>query len=327
MLIRVENLTKYYGNLRGVVDVSFHVEAGEVLGFLGPNGAGKSTTMRILTGYMPPSSGSAWVANFSISQEPLEVQKRLGYLPENNPLYADMTVKSYLGFVASMKGMSGADKDAGIQKVVGSCGLDDVAHRIIGHLSKGYRQRVGLAQAMVNDPPVLILDEPTSGLDPAQIVEIRNLISELKGDRTIILSTHILPEVTMVCDRVVIVHHGKVAAEGALDTLAVDMQADSTIRISAIGRADALFSKMRAVSRVESVELLGTSTGEEVHFEVHAKGGDDVRPDLVAAVSAAGGNLTELRQIRLTLEDIFVRIVSGEQKHDEEISEETIINA
>ena len=299
-------------------DISFQVEEGEVLGFLGPNGAGKSTTMRILTGYMPPNSGSAWVANVNVSESPLEAQKNLGYLPENNPLYGDMTVRTYLNFVASMKGMSGAEKDAGIKRVVGSCGLEDVANRLIVNLSKGYRQRVGLAQAMVNDPPVLILDEPTSGLDPAQIVEIRNLILELKGNRTLILSTHILPEVNMVCDRVVIIHQGEVAAEGALDTLAANVQADSTIRVSAIGGVGTLSDKMKTVSGVERVELLGTSTGEEAHFEVHAKSGDDIRSDLVAAVSAAEGKLTEIRQVRLTLEDLFVRIVSGEQKHDEE---------
>lgn len=317
-MIRVENLTKYYGNLRGVVDISFRVEEGEVLGFLGPNGAGKSTTMRILTGYMPPNSGSAWIADCNVSEEPLEAQRNLGYLPENNPLYTDMTVKSFLGFVASMKGMGGADKDASVRKVIGSCGLEEVANRTIGHLSKGYRQRVGLAQAMVNDPPVLILDEPTSGLDPAQIVEIRNLISELKGSRTLILSTHILPEVNMVCDRVVIIHHGKVAAEGALDTLAANMQEDSIIRVSAIGGADALPGKMRAVPGVGRVELLGRSAGEEAHFEAHAKGGADIRSDLAAAVFASGGKLTEIRQVRLTLEDLFVRIVSGESKHDGE---------
>ncbi|MCY3825725.1 MAG: ATP-binding cassette domain-containing protein, partial [Nitrospinae bacterium] len=217
-MIRVENHTKFYGNLRGVEDISFQVAEGEVLGFLGPNGAGKSTTMRILTGYMPPNSGSAWVADVNVSDSPLEAQKNLGYLPENNPLYGDMTVRAYLNFVASLKGMSGAEKDAGIRRVIGSCGLEEVVDRLIGNLSKGYRQRVGLAQAMVNDPPVLILDEPTSGLDPAQIVEIRNLISELKGNRTLILSTHILPEVNMVCDRVVIIHQGQIAAEGALDS-------------------------------------------------------------------------------------------------------------
>ena len=317
-MIRVENLTKYYGNLRGVEDISFRVEEGEVLGFLGPNGAGKSTTMRILTGYMPPNSGSAWVADFNVSESPLEAQKNLGYLPENNPLYREMTVRAYLNFVASMKGMSGAEKDAGIQRVVGSCGLEDVANRLIGNLSKGYRQRVGLAQAMVNDPPVLILDEPTSGLDPAQIVEIRNLISELKGNRTLILSTHILPEVNMVCDRVVIIHRGRVAAEGALDALAANMQAEITIRLSATGVADAISDKLKTVSGVARIELLGTSTGEESHFEVHAKGDDDIRSDLVAAVYAAEGKLTEIRQTRLTLEDLFVRIVSGEQEQDEE---------
>ena len=317
-MIRVENLTKYYGNLRGVTDISFQVEEGEVLGFLGPNGAGKSTTMRILTGYMPPNSGSAWVVGINVSESPLEAQKNMGYLPENNPLYGEMTVTAYLNFVASMKGMSGAEKSAGIQRVVGSCGLDDVANRLIGNLSKGYRQRVGLAQAMVNDPAVLILDEPTSGLDPAQIVEIRNLISELKGNRTLILSTHILPEVNMVCDRVVIIHQGRVAAEGALDALAANLQTDSTIRVSATGLTNALSDKMKAVPGVKRIELLGTSTGEEAHFEVSTKGGEDVRSDLVAAVSAAEGKLTEIRQVRLTLEDLFVRIVSGEQKHDEE---------
>ena len=317
-MIRVENLTKYYGNLRGVTDISFQVEEGEVLGFLGPNGAGKSTTMRILTGYMPPNSGAAWVAGINVSDSPLEAQKNMGYLPENNPLYGEMTVKAYLNFVASMKGMSGSEKAAGIQRVINNCGLEEVAHRLIGNLSKGYRQRVGLAQAMVNDPPVLILDEPTSGLDPAQIVEIRNLISELKGNRTLILSTHILPEVNMVCDRVVIIHQGRVAAEGALDALAANLQADSTIRVSAIGAANALSGKMKTVRGVERVELLGTSQGQESHFEVSSTGGGDIRSDLVAAVSAADGKLTEIRQVRLTLEDLFVRIVSGEQKHDEE---------
>lgn len=317
-MIRVENLTKYYGNLRGVTDISFHVEEGEVLGFLGPNGAGKSTTMRVLTGYMPPNSGTAWVADINVSESPLEAQKNMGYLPENNPLYPEMTVRAYLNFVAAMKGMSGAEKEAGIRRVIGSCGLEDVAQRLIGNLSKGFRQRVGLAQAMVNDPPVLILDEPTSGLDPAQIVEIRNLISELKGNRTLILSTHILPEVNMVCDRVVIIHQGQVAAEGALDTLAANLGADSTIRVSAIGITGALSDKMKAVPGVERIELLGKSAEEEEHFEVHATGGDDIRAELVAAVSAAEGKLTEIRQVKLTLEDLFVRIVSGEQKHDEE---------
>lgn len=308
-------------------EISFQVAEGEVLGFLGPNGAGKSTTMRILTGYMPPNSGSAWVADVNVSDSPLEAQKNLGYLPENNPLYGDMTVRAYLNFVASMKGMSGAEKEAGIRRVTGSCGLEEVVDRLIGNLSKGYRQRVGLAQAMVNDPPVLILDEPTSGLDPAQIVEIRNLISELKGNRTLILSTHILPEVNMVCDRVVIIHQGQIAAEGALDSLAANMQADSTIRISAIGVAGALSDKMKTVPGVERVELLGASTGEETHFAVHAKGGDDIRSDLVAAVFAAEGKLTEICQVRLTLEDLFVRIVSGEHKHDEETVDEETVNA
>ncbi|MEE9273886.1 MAG: ATP-binding cassette domain-containing protein, partial [bacterium] len=210
-MIQVEGLTKFYGSVPGIEGISFGVEKGEILGFLGPNGAGKSTTMRILTGYMPPTSGTARVAGHDISANPLEVQRNLGYMPENNPLYPEMTVTAYLDVAAAIKGMRGQAKTAAVARVTASCGLGEVAMRLIGHLSKGYRQRVGLAQALVNNPPVLILDEPTSGLDPAQIVEIRHLIRGLKGEHTILLSTHILPEVSMVCDRVIIIDRGRVA--------------------------------------------------------------------------------------------------------------------
>lgn len=319
-MIEVAGLTKFYGNLPGIQDVTFKVNEGEIVGFLGPNGAGKSTTMRILTGFLPPTSGTVRVAGFDVTENPLEVQKRLGYLPENNPLYLEMTVLAYLNFVASVKGMRGGDKSAAIERVVASCGLKNVASRITGHLSKGYRQRVGLAQALVNDPPVLIMDEPTSGLDPAQIIEIRDLIRELKGNHTIILSTHILPEVNVICDRVVVIHQGRVAAEGSLDDLATDAREFVVIQVSALGDADALKSGLAAVGGVRAVNLKDGSPGGEVHMEVQAEKGGDVRADLAGAVSAAGGRLTELYQERVTLEDTFVRIIGGEQRSSEEVA-------
>jgi len=313
-LIRVEGLSKFYGSVPGIQDISFNVAKGEILGFLGPNGAGKSTTMKILTGYMPATSGLVTVADHDVSANPLEVQKLLGYLPENNPLYPEMTVTAYLHYVASLKGVRRADRKGAVERVIGDCGLEQVAVRVIGHLSKGYRQRVGLAQALVNDPPVLILDEPTSGLDPAQIIDIRNLIRGLKGSRTIILCTHILPEVNLVCDRVIVIHHGRIAAEGALDTLASDIQKDEIINVSAMGSADALRSGLSAVEGVQSVKTGDDGPGGEVRFEVHAERGREIRPALAAAVSGAGGQLIELHRTRLTLEDLFVKIIGGERK-------------
>jgi ABC-2 type transport system ATP-binding protein len=253
----------------------------------------------------------------NVAERPLEVKRSIGYMPESNPLYHDMTVTAYLGHMASLKGVSGTARKGAVARVVDNCGLGSVASRLIGHLSKGYRQRVGLAQSLVNDPPVLILDEPTSGLDPAQIIEIRNLIRSLRGSRTIVLSTHILPEVSMVCDRVVIIHQGRVAAEGPIDALATDVQAEEIIRVSAVGGAEALQGKLSSVPGVRQVRRTGASDGE-VHFEVRAERGREVRPALAAAVPAASGQLTELRRERLTLEELFVRIVSGERKQERE---------
>lgn len=317
-MIQVEALTKYYGNIQGIQNISFQVNKGEILGFLGPNGAGKSTTMRILTGYMPPTSGKAFVGGFDVSEKPLEAQKCIGYLPENNPLYPEMTVKAYLDFVASMKGMRGVNKNLDIDRVVGGCGLGSVVSRIIGHLSKGFRQRVGLAQALINDPPVLILDEPTSGLDPAQIIEIRELIRSLKGNHTIILSTHILPEVNAICDRVVIIHQGRVKEEGSIDDLTAQIQGGEVIRVSAIGALDLLEKSLAGVPRVRSVKVQDTSANGEVRFEVLSDEGEDVRPDLALAVTSAGGRLTELVQERIPLEKIFVDIVGADHWSEKE---------
>lgn len=222
-MIEVENLTKRYGDLVAVRDVSFAAARGEILGFLGPNGAGKTTTMRIITGFLPATSGTVRVANFDIFEQAHEVKRRIGYLPENPPLYNDMTVQSYLAFVARIKGMPRADIPEAEQRAVERCGLTEVRQRVLGQLSKGFRQRVGLAQALIHDPSVLILDEPTIGLDPRQIIEIRSLIRDLSGERTVILSTHILPEVAQLCDKVVIINRGRIAVEDTLERLTAEM--------------------------------------------------------------------------------------------------------
>tara|TARA_A100001037_G_C15152451_1_gene640350 strand:+ start:3710 stop:4666 length:957 start_codon:yes stop_codon:yes gene_type:complete len=314
-LINVDNLSKFYGNVEAVRGISFDVEEGEIVGFLGPNGAGKSTTMKILTGYMPASSGSAHIAGFDVSQDPLNVQKNLGYLPENNPLYPEMTVSAYLDYSASIKGLSSSEKNSAIGSVIEKCGLENVRSRVIGHLSKGYRQRVGLAQALVNDPPVMLLDEPTSGLDPAQIVEIRNLIKELKGNRTIMLSTHILPEVNMVCDRVVIIHQGRLAAAGELDALADSMNEKNRTFLSVVGEEDKFSEILKGIDGVENVRLRGIKNGE-VHYEVDSE--KDLRANLASVVYEKSGKLTEIRKESITLEEIFVKIVSGETGSIEE---------
>jgi len=318
-LINVDNLSKFYGSVEAVRGISFDVQEGEIIGFLGPNGAGKSTTMKILTGYMPASSGSAHIAGYDVSQDPLNVQKNLGYLPENNPLYPEMTVKAYLDYSASIKGLTGLEKNRSIDSVIEKCGLANVESRVIGHLSKGYRQRVGLAQALVNDPPVMLLDEPTSGLDPAQIVEIRNLIKDLKGNRTIMLSTHILPEVNMVCDRVVIIHQGRLAASGELDSLADSMNEKNRTFLSVLGQEDNFSNVLKEIDGVENVRLRGMKNGE-VHYEVDSA--KDLRASLASAVYEKSGKLTEIRKESITLEEIFVKIVSGETGSVEESGDE-----
>lgn len=218
-MVEVSRLTKYYADLPAIRDVSFTAQRGEILGFLGPNGAGKSTTMRIIAGFMPATEGTVTVDGFDVFKESHEVRRRLGYLPENPPLYSDMTTSSYLKFIARIKGVSRRQIRAALEATLEKCSLEAVAYRLLKHLSKGYRQRVGLAQALIHNPPVLILDEPTLGLDPKQIIEIRTLIKELSADRTVILSTHILPEVSQICDKVVIINEGKVVVEKGLDEL------------------------------------------------------------------------------------------------------------
>jgi ABC-2 type transport system ATP-binding protein len=245
-MLEVRNLTKRYGDIVAVRDVSFTAEQGQILGFLGPNGAGKTTTMRILTGFLPATSGTARVAGFDVFTESAEVRRRIGYLPENPPLYAEMTTEAYLRFVARIKGMARDAVEDGIDRVVKLCGLEAVRTRLLKHLSKGFRQRAGLAQALIHDPPVLVLDEPTIGLDPRQIIEIRSLVRELAGQRTVILSTHILPEVSQICEKVVIINDGQIVLE------------DDMKSITRTGSLEDVF--LRAVAKVSTPEAAGVST-------------------------------------------------------------------
>ena len=308
-MIEVKNLTKRYGPFTAVDDVSFKAERGEILGFLGPNGAGKTTTMRILTGYMPPSDGSALVAGYDVQEKPIEAKRRTGYLPETPPLYPDMTVRDYLDFCARIKGVPRGNRTSRVETVMGRTRIADMARRHCGKLSKGYRQRVGLAQALLHNPEVLILDEPTAGLDPKQIIETRQLIKELGGDHTVILSTHILPEVSQTCHRVVIINKGRVVAVDSPENLTSRLRGSETLylQVDALG-ADATEALQRVpgVTRVHASETRGAFAG----FEVESETGRDVRRDLAAAVVTHGWGLLELRPMRMSLEEIFLHLTT-----------------
>jgi ABC-2 type transport system ATP-binding protein len=310
-LIEVQNLTKRYGRFTAVDDVSFRVERGEILGFLGPNGAGKTTTMRILTGYMPATEGRAIVAGFDIFEQPVEAKRRTGYLPETPPLYPDMTVAEYLAFVAKIKGVPAADRKQRIRSVMERTWITDMASRQCAKLSKGYRQRVGLAQALIHNPDVLILDEPTAGLDPKQIIQTRQLIKELAGDHTVILSTHILPEVSQTCERVVIINRGKVVAVDTPDNLTARLRGSETMYVQVDltgGDAAMPLSRVPGVTRVVEVDRRDSAVG----YEVDSEQGRDVRRDLARAVVASGAGLLELRPMRMSLEQIFLSLTTEE---------------
>jgi ABC-2 type transport system ATP-binding protein len=311
-VIEVDRLTKHYGPVAAIRDVSFSVEKGAIVGFLGPNGAGKTTTMRILSCFMPATSGTARVAGFDVFEQSIEVRRRIGYLPENVPLYTDMTVGAYLDFVADIKGLGRAERRRQVAEVTARCLIEDVRGRLIGRLSKGYRQRVGLAQALIADPEVLILDEPTIGLDPKQIVEIRALIKSLAGAHTVILSTHILPEVSMVCEAVVIINRGQIVASGPLDRLMDELSPVARIQVQVEGPAELVGSSLRALPGVRRVESRG-ATDAVATFVVEADRARDVRPDIVRLVTGQRWSLLELRSLALSLEDLFIRVVAGEE--------------
>ena len=309
-MIEVDHLSKRYGPVTAVDDVSFRVESGQILGFLGPNGAGKTTTMRILTGYMPATSGRATVAGYDVFEQPLEAKKRTGYLPETPPLYPDMTVREYLTFVAKIKGLRANIKDR-VDAVMKRTWVADMADRHCAKLSKGYKQRVGLAQALIHNPDVLILDEPTAGLDPKQIIETRQLIKELAGDHTIVLSTHILPEVSQTCQRVVIINKGRVVAVDTPENLTARLRGSETmyVQVDAMG-ADAA----SALQRVPGVTRVVATAGHDgfAGYEVESQQGHDIRRDLARSVVSSGWGLLELRPLRLSLEDVFLSLTTEE---------------
>jgi ABC-2 type transport system ATP-binding protein len=316
-MIKVEGLTKRYARNVAVDGISFEVAKGQIVGFLGPNGAGKTTTMRILTCFLPPTAGAASVAGFDVLEQPMEVKKRIGYLPESPPLYPEMEVVEYLQFVGRLKGLAGADLARRIDEVSERCSITDVRTKLNGRLSKGYRQRVGLAQAIIHNPDVLILDEPTAGLDPKQILETRQLIRGLAGNHTIILSTHILPEVEQTCEQVVIISKGKLVATDSVSNLTNRLRGSESVAVeveSPTGELDsaAVRERLEKVSGVAKV-LLKETRDHKGFFEVESQQGHHVRAGLARAVVESGWNLTELRPVALSLEEVFLQLTAVEK--------------
>jgi ABC-2 type transport system ATP-binding protein len=308
-MIEVQDATKRFGDYTAIERVTFSVAKGEVLAFLGPNGAGKTTTMRILTCFLPATEGTARVAGFDCFEQPGEVKRRIGYLPETPPVYHELTVSEYLTFVGRIKGMTSEDLRVALDRVVERLSLGDVRHRLIANLSRGYRQRVGLAQALLHDPPVLILDEPTVGLDPKQIIEIRELIKSLAGSHTVILSTHILPEATAVCQRVVIINHGRIIAVDTPDRLSARLRRSE--KVSVILKAPPPDAADRFRSLAGIVDVFDQS--ESGAFLLECELGRDLRDDIARFVVGQGWGLLELKTISMTLEDVFLRLTQHEE--------------
>ena len=311
IVVEVQHVTKRYGSFTAVDDLSFEVEPGEILGFLGPNGAGKTTTMRILTGYLPATEGRARIAGFDVFDEPIEAKRRTGYLPETPPLYPEMTVGEYLRFVARINGIAAGDRAARVGAAMERTSVTDMAERFCGTLSKGYRQRVGLAQALLHEPDVLILDEPTAGLDPRQIIETRRLVTELAGDHTVILSTHILPEVSQTCQRVVIINRGRVVAVDSPDNLTARLQGSQSLYLQVdsggVDPAPALL-EVPGVAGVTPADDRNGVSG----LQIEIAPGRDVRREVSRAVVTNGWGLLELRAQQMSLEDIFLQLTTEE---------------
>lgn len=311
-MIEVRGLVKDFGRTRAVDGVSFSVRPGEIMGLLGPNGSGKTTIMRLLTGFFPPSDGRVSVDGLDVEEHPLAVRERIGYLPENVVLYPDLSVRRFLTFCAAVKGVSSRERLARIEEIMQACGLVEVADKLIGKLSKGYRQRVGIAQAVMHRPRVLVLDEPTVGLDPRQIVDIRSLIKSLGGSTTILLSTHILPEVSMTCERVIIIDYGRIIAEDTAEGLTRRLQGSHETRARVAGPRTAVLQALRALPDVDEVR---EETGADgvVSVVVRSARGDEARRELAAMVVGRGWGLLEVRPLPMTLEELFVRLVRSER--------------
>ena len=324
-MINVQELTKRYAHTTAVDHISFEVPKGQIVGFLGPNGAGKTTTMRMLTCFLPPSAGTATVAGFDVLDQPLEVKKRIGYLPETPPLYPEMDTAEYLRFVGKLKGLSGGELQQRVDYACDRCAITDVKHKLLGKLSKGYRQRVGLAQAIIHNPDVLILDEPTAGLDPKQINETRDLIKNLAGDHTIILSTHILPEVEQICEQVIIINKGKLVATDSVRNLQARARGAESIIVEVAGRdggidAPVVQEKLQRVAGVSRV-LCKQQVDSRAVFEVEASKGTLVRGDVARAVVESGWDLNELRPAAMSLEEIFLQLTKSETQADKTVAQ------
>ncbi|HLV95739.1 MAG TPA: ABC transporter ATP-binding protein [Candidatus Acidoferrales bacterium] len=314
-MIEVQDLTKAYGSVTAVDHVSFTVNKGEILGFLGPNGAGKTTTMRILTGFMPATSGTARIGGFDVFNDSLEVRRHIGYLPETPPVYPDMTVESYLAFVTRIKNVPAEKRATLISDALQKTSITDKRHELIKRLSRGYKQRVGIAQALVHDPDVIILDEPTVGLDPKQIIEVRNLIKGLAGTHTIILSTHILPEVSMTCDRVVIINKGRIVAVDTPQNLTSQLKGGQRIRLEVGAPEAALREAVAQVAGARRVEIESARSDGHLAVNIEAAPGTDIRSNLAAKIVEKGWPLFELRGVSLSLEDIFLQLTTSDASH------------
>jgi len=308
-MIDVENLRKQFGSTVAVDDVSFHVKRGEIIGLLGPNGSGKTTIMRILTGFFPPTSGHARVGGLDVETESIAVRRQIGYLPESVVLYPDIPVARYLRFCGEVKDLRGAKLSARVEEVIGAVGLDEVRKREIGKLSKGFRQRVGLAQALIAEPALLILDEPTVGLDPNQVIDIRNLIRSLRGQSTILLSTHILHEVSVVCDRVIIIHHGRIIAEDTADDLNRRVEGVYQTLARVDGPREEVVAALKGIAGVDQIVEDPMPSDSSVRLKIVSKEGESVRKAIARTVIDRGWSLREVSPITLTLEDLFVRLV------------------
>ena len=312
-MIEVRNLTKRYDTNVVIDDVSFTGDEGEILGFLGPNGAGKTTTMRAITGYLPPTAGHITVGGFDVFDEPMEVRRRIGYLPEIPPLYLEMTVAGYLRFVAKIKGVPKDQIEDEIVRVMDMVSIRDVGDRIIGKLSKGYRQRVGLGQALLNDPPVLILDEPTVGLDPKQIHEVRELVKEWSGKHTVILSTHILPEVEQTCNRVVIIDRGKIVAVDTPSNLVRQLKGTERIVVDVLGPEVEVTSRISSMPGVLSTQSLKGTEGRQ-RIQVESGLPEDMRPALAEMIVQSGWKLFEMQSSKMSLEDVFLKLTTSDSR-------------
>lgn len=314
-MIRVQNLTKYYGERLAVDDISFNVAKGEIVGLLGPNGAGKTTAMRILTGFLMPTSGDTWIADCNMVTDSLEGRRHIGYLPEAIPLYTDITVRSYLDFAGRLRGLDKYRIKERIDDVVELCHLEEYIDVLIGKLSRGFRQRVGVAQAIIHEPEVMILDEPTLGIDPIQVAQTRQLIKDLGEEHTILISSHILPEVSMVCDRVIIIHEGQIVAEDRIENLSSILRSSKNIRLEVEGPYEAVTIKLQQVPGVHRVQY------EEPYHIIECPMDQDLRSSLMAAIVQGGWTILSMSTMDMTLEDIFLELTTEEEFDDEELEE------